>query len=99
MGSERSEAYRTTEGVKQGIVLSPYLFNFFIDAMLTECLEMNIRASIGGANLSVVSYCDDILLLCTTTTDLEKLQDKYQSYAMLWKMEFNPKKNSVYGNR
>lgn len=63
--------------------------------MLAECLELNIGASIGGANLSVVSYCDDILLLCTTTTDLELLLDKCQSYAKFWRMEFNPTK-SVY---
>ena len=95
IGSERSESYRTTEGVKQGGVLSPYLFNFFINAMLTECLEMNIGASIGGVNVSVVSYCDDILLLCTTTTDLEALLGKCQEYAKFWKMAFNPSK-SVY---
>ena len=95
VGSERSEIYQTTEGVKQGGVLSPYLFNFFIDSMLTECLELNIGACIGTTNVSVVSYCDDILLLSNTTTDLEILLNKCQDYAKLWKMEFNPNK-SVY---
>jgi len=64
-----------------------------IDAMLTEYLEMNIGSSIGGVNVSVVSYCDDILLLCNTTTDLEILLNKLQGYANLWKMEFDPKKS------
>ena len=95
IGAEKSEAYRTTEGVKQGGVLSPYLFNFFINAMIEECLEMNIGASIGGINVSVVSYCDDILLLCLTTAHLEALLNKCQEYASFWKMEFNPTK-SVY---
>ena len=46
-------------------------------------------------NVSVVSYCDDILLLGCTTAQLEILLDNCQEYAKAWKMEFNPKK-SVY---
>ena len=95
MGAEKSEAYRTTEGVKQGGVLSPYLFNFFIDEMITSGLAKNTGAKLGKNNVSVVSYCDDILLLGCTTTQSEILLDNCQEYAMDWKMEFNPKK-SVY---
>ena len=95
MGAEKPEAYRITEGVKQGGVLSPYLFNFFIDEMITSGLAKNTGAKLGKNNVSVVSYCDDILLLGCTTTQLEILLDNYQVYAMDWKMEFNPKK-SVY---
>jgi len=47
MGAEKSEAYRTTEGVKQGGVLSPYLFNFFIDEMITSGLAKNTGAKLG----------------------------------------------------
>ncbi len=95
VGLEKSEAYRTTEGVKQGGVLSPYLFNFFIDNMITSGLDLKIGAHIGRTNVSVVSYCDDILLLGCTTKQLESLLDSCQKYAKQWKMEFNPKK-SVY---
>ena len=95
MGAEKSEAYRTTEGVKQGGVLSPYLFNFFIDEMITGGLAKNTGAKLGNSNVSVVSYCDDILLLGCTTTQLEILLNNCQEYAMDWKMEFNPRK-SVY---
>ena len=45
--------------------------------------------------MSVVSYCDNILLLGCTTTQFEILLDNCEEYAKAWKMEFNPKK-SVY---
>ena len=92
---EKSEAYRTTEGVKQGGVLSPYLFNFFINEMITNCLDLNIGTKIGDHNISIVSYCDDIVLLSSTTSHLERLLDECQSYASSWKLEFNARK-SVY---
>jgi retron-type reverse transcriptase len=95
VGMEKSEAYRTTEGVKQGGVLSPYLFNFFINEMITNCLDLNIGAKIGDHNISIVSYCDDIVLLSSTTSHLERLLDECQSYASSWKLEFNARK-SVY---
>jgi len=91
MGAEKSEAYRTTEFG----VLSPYLLTFFLDEMITSGLVKNTGAKLGKNNVSVVSYCDDILLLGCTTTQLDILLDNCQEYAMDWKMEFNPKK-SVY---
>jgi len=90
--AEKSEAYGITEGVKQGGVLSPY---FFIDEMITSGLTKNTGAKLGKNNVSVVSYCDDILLLGCTTTQLEIFLDNCQEHAMDCKMEFNPKK-SVY---
>ena len=38
--NERSDEYRTNEGVKQGGVLSPHLFNFFINVYTLIYLEI-----------------------------------------------------------
>ena len=42
VGNKLSCAFTISEGVKQGGIISPYLFNYFIDGMLTECLSLNI---------------------------------------------------------
>ena len=54
-----SRTFKTTQGVKQGGILSPFLFNFFMDDLLNSCLNLEIGALIGNANVSCLAYCDD----------------------------------------
>ncbi|CAF0878483.1 unnamed protein product [Brachionus calyciflorus] len=46
----------TTEGVKQGGVLSPYLFNYFINDLIKRCAELNVGAKMNDINLSILAY-------------------------------------------
>ena len=50
-----STTYKTSEGCKQGGVLSSFLFNYFINGMLEECLDSNLGAKIGKTNLSIIA--------------------------------------------
>ena len=47
----------TTEGIKQGGILSPFLFNFFIDDLLSGCRSLDIGALVGVTNTSILAYC------------------------------------------
>ncbi|RNA30871.1 RNA-directed DNA polymerase from mobile element jockey-like [Brachionus plicatilis] len=73
----------TTEGVKQGGILSLHLFNYFINDLISECTELNFGASINGLNLSVIGYCDDIQRLLATVkycwTNVQNLLNFCQS--------------------
>ncbi|CAF0768461.1 unnamed protein product [Brachionus calyciflorus] len=89
----KSNIYQSTEGVKQGGKLSAYLFNFFISDMLEESLKLNIGAKIGQTNVSIIAYCDDILILSPSTTYLNKLLDVCFEFSLKWKIEFNPTKS------
>ncbi len=54
-----SKMFQIKEGVKQGGILSPYLFNYFMNELLDESDNLNIGANIGKFNFSLISYCDD----------------------------------------
>jgi hypothetical protein len=93
-----SNTYKTSEGVKQGGIISPFLFNFFMNDLIVECINKNIGAKIKDINLSIIAYCDDILLLSPTIGHLETLLNNCQIYANKWKLEFNQKKSIYYTN-
>ncbi|RNA10825.1 hypothetical protein BpHYR1_048848 [Brachionus plicatilis] len=57
---EISKVIIKVEGVKEGGILSLYLFNFFIDQTLSVCTDLKVGAKIGEINLFNLANCDDI---------------------------------------
>jgi hypothetical protein len=61
--------------------------------LLNECIDLKIGANINGLNLSIVAYCDDIVLLAPSSGHCQKLLETCSKYAKLWKIDFNPSKS------
>jgi len=88
--------FRTTEGVKQGGVLSPYLFNFFMNELLESTLKLEVGACLGLHNVSILAYCDDIILISPLKSHMNILIEQCTEYADNWKLQFNPLKSNIY---
>ena len=53
--------FRTTVGVRQGCVLSPTLFNIFLERIMTDALnDHEGTVIIGGINITNLRFADDI---------------------------------------
>lgn len=91
---EKSNIFTINEGVKQGGVLSPYLFNFFINELINKCIKLNVGAKIGKLNLSILAYCDDLIIVSPVASHAQLILDYCSEYASKWKMEFNAEKSA-----
>ena len=61
-----SEWYRVKKGVRQGCVLSPYLFNILAEMVMRQTLDgFQGGLQIGGRMITNLRYADDIILLAS----------------------------------
>ena len=91
-----SELFLITIGLRQGCNLSPHLFNLYIDD-LAKLLE---RASydpvmLNGENVSCLMYADDMLLLSSTESGLQRSLNLLGTYCDKWQLVVNTSKTKV----
>ena len=71
-----SEWFHVKKGVRQGCVLSPYLFNSLAEMVMRETLDgFQGGLQIGGRMIMNLCYTDDIILLATLQAELHELVD------------------------
>jgi hypothetical protein len=71
------------------------LFNFFLNDLIKNCINLEIGAKVGEQNLSIIAFCDDVLLMSPSEAHLNRLLNECKNYAKTWKIEFNAKKSET----
>ena len=94
LDGQLSNVFSITGGVKQGGILSPFLFNFFIDDLIRGCDELNIGCKLGRASVCILAYCDDIVLVSANREHLNRLLKYCEKYSLRWRMRFNAAKST-----
>ena len=85
----------STFGLKQGGVLSPSLFNIFIDDIKDIFDDSCDPIKMFDVPLSHLLYADDLILMSTSEEGLNVCLEKLGSYCSRWQMEVNIKKSQV----
>ena len=84
------EWFRTTVGVRQGCLLSPTLFNIFLERIMTDALENHEGSvSIGGRTITNLRFADDIDALAGKEDELVKLINHLDTTSTKYGMEIN----------
>ena len=80
-------------GDHEGGILSPYLFNVFIDDLRHVFQNTIYRCYVNGQWFNRVMYADDTLLLATSPTALQNLTDICSQYFTSYRLLINYKKS------
>ena len=84
---------RTTVGVRQGCLLSPTLFNIFLERITTDALKDHEgTVSIGGRTITNLRFAEDIDGLAGEEEELAKLAERLDEASTAYGMEISAEK-------
>ena len=106
---ETSEWFNVGKGVRQGCILSPYLFNVYAENIMRNFRDDAHRfddvedpefdtyesISIGGRSLPELRYADDTVLLSSTPEGLEKMIRSVKQHSEDQNLYLNAKKTKI----
>ena len=96
-----SSPFCVPSGVRQGGVLSPYLFVVYMDDLFQILRNMKHGCHILDLFVACIMYADDICLLAPCRSALQSLLDACENYGNTWCITYNPLKCKLmaFGSR
>ena len=99
LGSEVGNFFKIKVGVRQGCLLSPVLFNIFLENIMRETLQdFDTTISVGGRAICNLRFADDIDLMGGTNAELQSLTNRLVDRAGSYGMEVSSEKSKVMVN-
>lgn len=98
LGSQQTKTFDYMRGVRQGCILSPLLFNLYINELSLQ-LDQTIRSDAiylpNNSKLTSLLYADDLVLLSKSKVGLQNCLNTVASFCKKWQMTVNEKKTKV----
>ena len=87
--------FEVTTGLKQGCLLSPLLFNMYVNDLVESIKEKSTGVPIGDENVCVLMYADDLVLLARNEKDLQNMLDSLHKWCCKWTLSVNSVKSDI----
>ena len=96
VGNDYSEWFQTSVGVRQGCLLSPTLFNLFLERILSDALdEFDGGVSRAGRRIVELRFADDIDLMEGSEDGLQEVTRRVEDTSKRFGMEISAEKSKV----
>jgi hypothetical protein len=92
-GSVTSTFFTVTNGVRQGGVLSPHLYNLYMNDLLVQLKEAGVGCKLHGTVANNFSYADDMCIASPSVGGLRRLIYICHSYALDHDIIYNTNKS------
>ena len=93
IGDKRTEFFYVNNGVKQGCILSPILFNMFLsDLVNTFRHQKSAPAKLNQSVIGSLFWADDIVILAESKEGLQNSLDELHKYCVVNKVKVNVEK-------
>ena len=107
VNGELTDFFEVLTGVRQGCVLSPILYTLFIEGLIRRIKELGCGVVLRqpgeeageSAEIALLLFADDILLLAPDKNKLQLMLDGVEEYAKKWRFVLNQSKSQcmVFG--
>ena len=100
LAGRNSDTFTIKNATRQGSVLSPYLFSScYLDDLITELRKSGLGCHVAGVWMGAVAFADDLTLLATNRTMLQKMITICEQYGaehnLVFSTDPDPKKSKT----
>ena len=88
-GDTVSTQFTVANGVKQGGIISPILFNVYMNDLSAALNSSGIGGYLGPAFLNHLCYADDLCIITLSSSGMQQLLNTCQSYAIKQQLLYN----------
>ena len=92
-GNTISCTFEVSNGVRQGGILSPFLFNVYVEELANMLKKSSVGCNINNVWVNHLFYADDAVILAPSPCALQKLIDICVDFASKCELTFNTKKS------
>ena len=98
-GDSVSGPFRVGNGVRQGGILSPVLFNLYVDDLSKRLNACKTGCMVGDMLVNHLMYADDLVVLSPSSAGLQQLLNICTEYGMENDIKYNASKSAVLISR